>query len=62
MNDPTPAVDSVVQPDPGDLTELLMTLDEATDLGTDPETLPLIDTNAVDRLAPKGLEFGTTYY
>ncbi len=31
-------------------------------LGTDPETLPLIETTDADRLAPEGLEFGTTYY
>ncbi len=31
-------------------------------LGTDPQTLPRIDTVAQDRIAPGGLEFGTTYY
>ncbi len=31
-------------------------------LGADPEALALIDTIAQDRIAPAGLEFGTTYY
>ncbi len=31
-------------------------------LGADPEALALIDTTAQDRIAPAGLEFGTTYY
>jgi len=31
-------------------------------LGTDPQTLSLIDTVAQDSIAPQGLEFGTTYY